>query len=90
MARGPSGRVVIELDPELKRELHGSLVSDGTNLKEWFIAQARAYLRSRRAPELPGLADLNQDFYGQAAEEPGAYKAAPAKDEPPQAESKTD
>ena len=60
-ARGPSGRVVIELDPDLKRELHGSLVADGSNLKEWFIAQARAYLRHRRAPDLPGLADINQD-----------------------------
>jgi len=73
------------MDPELKRELHGSLVADGTNLKEWFIAQARAYLRRRRAPDLPGLADVNQNFYGQAAEDPGGYNAAPAKDAPPQA-----
>ena len=87
MARGPSGRVVIELDPELKRELHGSLVADGSNLKEWFIAQARAYLRHRRAPDLPGLADINQDFYGQAAEEQSAYNAGPDKGEASQAYS---
>ena len=75
---------MIELDPELKRELHGSLVADGSNLKEWFIAQARAYLRHRRAPVLPGI---NYDFYGQAAEDPSAYNAGPAKDEASQANS---
>jgi hypothetical protein len=55
MARGPSGRIVIEIEPELKRELHSALVADGETLKDWFIAQARFFLRERHQPALPGL-----------------------------------
>ena len=73
MARGPSGRVVIEMDPEMKRELHASLVADGTNLKEWFINQARSYLRTRREPDLPGLEDASSNFYAKAAEDQVPY-----------------
>jgi hypothetical protein len=36
MAIGKSGRVVIELDPKLKEELHKSIKMKGMNLKEWF------------------------------------------------------
>lgn len=37
MARGISGRVVIELEPELKRQLYSILAVQGLTLKEWFI-----------------------------------------------------
>lgn len=37
MARGDSGRVVIELEPELKRQLYSILAIQGLTLKEWFI-----------------------------------------------------
>ena len=36
MAIGKSGRVVIELDPKIKEELHKSIKMKGMNLKEWF------------------------------------------------------
>jgi len=69
------------MDPELKRELHGSLVADGTSLKEWFIAQARAYLRSRREPDLPGLETMAPHLYDKAAEDPGTYNTDSTKNE---------
>jgi hypothetical protein len=47
MAVGPSGRIVIEIDPELKRELYGCLSSDGLSLREWFLETARQYLETR-------------------------------------------
>jgi hypothetical protein len=47
MAIGPSGRIVIEIDPELKRELYGCLSSDGLSLREWFLDSARQYLSTR-------------------------------------------
>lgn len=75
MARGPSGRIVIEMDPEMKRELHASLVAEGTSLKEWFIAQASAHLRSRREPDLPGLENTSGGFYAKAAEDPAPYNS---------------
>ena len=44
MAVGSSGRVVIELSPELKQELHELLRRRGTNLKTWFIDQATDFI----------------------------------------------
>lgn len=56
MARGPSGRFVIDLDPETKRALHGALAADGLTLKDWFRKQVATYLADRVQPSLPGLA----------------------------------
>ena len=44
MARGTSGRVVVEIAPEIKRELHARLAREGRTLKEWFLGQANSYL----------------------------------------------
>ena len=53
MARSISGRVVLEVSPELKRRLHSRLAAEGRTLKEWFLEQASAYL-SRSGPiQLP-------------------------------------
>jgi len=55
MARGPSGRVVIEIDPGLKRELHSALSADGVSLKDWFLKRTQEYVSERTQPRLPGL-----------------------------------
>ena len=55
MARGPSGRIVVEIDPRLKRNLHAALVAEGNSLKDWFIANAEAFLSGRNQPSLPGM-----------------------------------
>jgi hypothetical protein len=44
MSIGTSGRIVIEIDPALKRELHGALAKQGTSLKDWFLRQATQFL----------------------------------------------
>lgn len=45
MAVGPSGRVVIDIDPELKQELHAALEQEGVSLKQWFMDRAKEHLR---------------------------------------------
>lgn len=45
MSVGPSGRIVVEVEPELKRELHSALVKNGQTLKDWFVKRAEEYLR---------------------------------------------
>ena len=57
MARGPSGRLVVDLDPALKRELHAALAADGTTFKEWLIARVSEYFDQRQQPRLPGISD---------------------------------
>ena len=47
MAKGSSGRVVIEIDPDLKQELYDALDKEGLKLKQWFLKNVESYLRDR-------------------------------------------
>ena len=47
MARGSSGRLVIEVSPDLKEHLYAQLMAEGVTLKEWFTSRVEAYLRER-------------------------------------------
>lgn len=46
MSVGQSGRVVIELDPVIKRELYSLLAKNGMTLKDWFLLQAASYIET--------------------------------------------
>jgi len=47
MPIGRSGRIVIEIDPELKQELYATMDQDGTSLKQWFLDRVEEHLRNR-------------------------------------------
>ena len=47
MARGDSGRIVLEVDPGVKRELYDALDKDGLTLREWFLTEVNRYLEER-------------------------------------------
>ena len=51
MSIGSSGRIVIEVEPEIKRHLYSALAREGMTLKEWFLREAQTYLAS--ANQLP-------------------------------------
>jgi putative alpha-1,2-mannosidase len=44
MSIGNSGRIVIEVHPDLKKQLYSSLTRDGMSLKEWFLRNAELYI----------------------------------------------
>jgi hypothetical protein len=44
MSIGSSGRIVIEVEPESKRQLYAALARDGLTLKDWFLKNAELYL----------------------------------------------
>lgn len=48
MARGTSGRVVIEINPEIKQELYEQLDKENSNLKAWFLAHVDDFLRGKQ------------------------------------------
>lgn len=52
MSRGPSGRIVVEIEPDLKRRLYSALARDGLTLKDWLIDRAEHYLSEDCAPVL--------------------------------------
>ncbi len=54
MAIGESGRIVLEIDPELKRRLYSTLALENKTLKEWFIALAVEHIDTQRQPSLFG------------------------------------
>ena len=47
MPVGPSGRIVIEIDPELKAQLYDALKAEHVSLKDWFLQHVEAYLANR-------------------------------------------
>ena len=53
MSIGSSGRVVIEIQPEIKQELHTVLRLEGTNLKTWFMEQVEELLAQKGQKALP-------------------------------------
>lgn len=81
MARGPSGRLVVDIDPLLKREFHAALAADGTNFKEWLLARVQDYLDNRLQPQFPIIeaGENPADTLLLAAEDPGQYKTLPKK-----------
>lgn len=44
MSIGNSGRIVVEMEPELKRQLHSVLRLEGKNLKSWFLENVEELL----------------------------------------------
>ena len=44
MSIGSSGRIVIEIDPDLKRGLHAALAKEGSTLKQWFVENAKGFV----------------------------------------------
>ena len=47
MARGKSGKIVLEIDPILKRNLYLALEKDQQTMKEWFIEKAELYIKEQ-------------------------------------------
>lgn len=52
MSKGSSGRIVVEIDPELKRSLYSELAREDLTLKDWFIEKAKNYIEAKRQPSL--------------------------------------
>jgi hypothetical protein len=57
MAMGQSGRLVLEVEPKLKRRLHARVAAEGRTLKDWFLEQAERYLTHPLQEQLPLLPD---------------------------------
>ena len=55
MSIGNSGRIVIEVETNIKRELYSALSREGMTLKEWFLKSANLYISDRTQIPLPLL-----------------------------------
>ena len=52
MPVGKSGRIVIEIDPVLKRELYKLLKEDDSCMKDWFLRNVEDYLAGKAELQL--------------------------------------
>jgi hypothetical protein len=52
MAIGESGRIVLEIEPELKRKLYSTLALENKTLKAWFIGVAEQHVGAWQQPGL--------------------------------------
>lgn len=52
MSVGKSGRIVLEIEPELKQRLYSTLALENKTLKEWFILTANHHIRSQQQPNI--------------------------------------
>lgn len=54
VAKGKSGRLVVEVDPGLKRRLYSVLAIENLTFKQWLIDAIEQYLDEHEQPRLPG------------------------------------
>lgn len=62
MPAGPSGRIVVEVDPEFKKQLYSALAAQGSTLKDWFLRAGRKYCEETQQPTLPRLSDQSASY----------------------------
>lgn len=53
MSKGQSGRLVIEVEPDLKRRLYSALAIKNSTLKQWFVALAERFVAEHEQPTAP-------------------------------------
>jgi len=51
MSIGTSGRIVIEVEPGVKRQLYSALAIEGLTLKDWFLREVNTYLLDSKQPD---------------------------------------
>tara|TARA_B110000503_G_scaffold96415_1_gene144996 strand:- start:611 stop:808 length:198 start_codon:yes stop_codon:yes gene_type:complete len=60
MGIGTSGRIVIEMQPDLKQELYGALARENKSLKKWFLEHVEEYLAADKTQLKLELAPLRE------------------------------
>lgn len=61
MARGKSGRIVLEIDPELKRQLYSALENKQQTMKDWFVKEAQSVVYGEKEPPPDGDAGSEEN-----------------------------
>jgi len=52
MARGSSGRIVLEIEPSVKKNLYDALDRERVTLKDWFLQQINRYFEEKNQLQL--------------------------------------
>lgn len=52
MSQGPSGRIVVEIEPSRKKALYAALAKEGITFKQWLLKNLETYLEGCAQPPL--------------------------------------
>ena len=61
MPVGRSARVVVELEPEVKRRMYAQLAREGRTMKDWFRERVDRYLTGQDSQTRLPLAEHDED-----------------------------
>ncbi|HDM8136270.1 TPA: hypothetical protein ACX6SH_003525 [Photobacterium damselae] len=62
MAKGESGRIVLEIDPELKKSLYSILALDQQTLKDWFVDKAQKHIEEKKAELIKNFSKADNEI----------------------------
>ena len=62
MAKGESGRIVLEVNPDLKKQLYSVLALEQKTLKDWFIEHAEKHIDAKKSYILNSLKDSKSEI----------------------------
>ncbi|TEW56576.1 hypothetical protein E2R68_00640 [Psychromonas sp. RZ22] len=62
MAKGESGRIVLEVDPELKKTLYSILAMEQQTLKDWFIDKAQNHIDEKKSELIKSFSKVNDEI----------------------------
>jgi hypothetical protein len=64
VARGKSGRVVVDVDPAMKARMYVVLAEQGLTMRDWFVQRAQAFVERPKESETTGSSDAGPNDRG--------------------------
>lgn len=61
MSKSESGRIVLEVDPNLKKTLYSVLALEQKSLKDWFISAAKQHIKNKKLELLKSIEQDNNE-----------------------------
>ncbi|MNH44545.1 hypothetical protein D3C79_1067340 [compost metagenome] len=61
MAKGESGRIVLEVEPELKRALYSVLALEQKTLKDWFVDKAQKHICDKKLELIKSFSKVDDE-----------------------------
>ncbi|MDM5135043.1 hypothetical protein [Aeromonas salmonicida] len=61
MAKGESGRIVLEIEPELKKALYSILAMEQKTLKDWFVDKAQIHICEKKTELIQSFSKVKDE-----------------------------
>ncbi|WP_071995412.1 MULTISPECIES: hypothetical protein [Enterobacterales] len=61
MAKGESGRIVLEVEPELKKALYSVLAMEQKTLKDWFVDKAQKHICEKKSELIKSFSKVDDE-----------------------------